>query len=144
VDSEVEIRRVKDSDTSVLAEMYCRLNIETFDWMPKNTFSISDFEEDTQGEEILVAVVEDKILGFVSLLVSENLIHQLYVDTSAQGMGLGKTLLDAVVQLTEQRPLFLNCREKNERAINFYKKYGFKTESQMDNNSDSYLRLVLD
>ena len=141
--NDIQIRALLDTDKSVLAEMYCRLNRETFSWMPADTFSISDFERDTHGEEILVAIAKDKILGFVSLLVSENLIHQLYVDTNAQGVGLGKTLLDSVTQLTDQRPLFLNCRVKNVRALNFYKRYGFKIESEIDNSIDSYFKLAL-
>jgi ribosomal protein S18 acetylase RimI-like enzyme len=140
---EIKIRDYKAQDKAVLAEMYCRLNTETFSWMPKGTFSNSDFDKDTKGEVILVAERSGELLGFVSALVSENFIHQLYVDTNAQGCGLGKILLDAGVQRLGGKKVYLDCRVKNESAFRFYKKYGFEVESEMEYNKDLYYKLIL-
>ena len=142
INNQLEIRNIKNSDKPILAEMYCRLNTETFHWMPQGSFTLSDFEKDTLDEKILVAALGEVILGFVSLKESENLIHQLYVDTNTQGQSIGKKLLNEIISIVKQRPLYLHCRVKNEHAFNFYKKYGFRLESEFNHNSDVYYKLV--
>lgn len=139
--SEILVRPFKDSDQSTLAEMYCRLNTETFTWMPARSFSIEDFNKDTMGEDILVASLNGRLLGFVSVLSAESLIHHLYVDSKTQGQGLGKLLLDSGIQFINKNPVYLNCRAKNERALNFYKKYGFKIDSKTEGPPDAYYSL---
>lgn len=141
--NETIIRSYKESDQTVLAEMYCRLNSETFTWMPQGTFNNEDFEKDTVGEEILVSVLDGQLLGFVSVKISENLIHHLYVDSITQGRGVGKVLLDAGVNLVKKVPVYLNCRVKNERALSFYKKYGFVIDSKIDGPPDDYYKMKL-
>ncbi|MBT4793109.1 MAG: GNAT family N-acetyltransferase [Halobacteriovoraceae bacterium] len=140
---EIVIRNLIEFDEIILAEMYCRLNTDTFIWMAPGTFSNEDFERDTSGEEILVAVLGDQLVGFVSVKHSESLIHHLYIDSKTQGKGIGKVLLDSGVELINKRPVFLNCRVKNERALNFYKKYGFEIDGKADDPPDDYYKMRL-
>ena len=69
-----------------------------------------------------------KIMKFMVLWVlMKNIIEGIFINSEAQSRGLGKSLLDFVKEKKER--LHLNVYQKNTRAINFYKKEGFKIES---------------
>lgn len=56
-------------------------------------------------------------------------IERIYVLNSYLGKGLGAFLMDAALEIAyKMNPVFiwLGVWEKNERAIHFYEKYGFK------------------
>jgi diamine N-acetyltransferase len=55
-------------------------------------------------------------------------LHRFYIDKSAQGSGLAKTLMDAVKTMAHEAQamhLWLCVWERNPRAIAFYTKVGF-------------------
>ena len=61
-------------------------------------------------------------------------MHKLYVNTDIQGKGLGKALLNAVIEeikLLHAGTLILNVKRDN-TAINFYKKLGFSVTREED------------
>ncbi len=75
-------------------------------------------------------------LGFVSFeincLPKKTKIHKLYMLPSCQGLGLGKLLVETVVDSAlkeNQQALFLNVNKYN-KALHFYKKLGFKVVSE--------------
>lgn len=82
---------------------------------------------------------EDKILGYLKLntktaqtdqvLDSSLEIERIYLAQEAQGKGLGKLLMDFSIAEAKRRNLlclWLGVWEKNEKAIAFYKSYGFE------------------
>eukprot|EP01113_Clastostelium_recurvatum_P008123 TRINITY_DN13809_c0_g1_i1.p1 TRINITY_DN13809_c0_g1~~TRINITY_DN13809_c0_g1_i1.p1 ORF type:complete len:164 (-),score=39.58 TRINITY_DN13809_c0_g1_i1:5-496(-) len=77
-------------------------------------------------------------MGFVSFSPGKEdglyRIHKLYVHQSVQGKGYGKLLVDAVAQRAKQ--LGATCLElnvnRNNPALNFYKKLGFKITLEED------------
>jgi diamine N-acetyltransferase len=57
-------------------------------------------------------------------------LRRLYVDTEAQGLGLGRRLMDAALDhpgLASADRIFLTVWEQNQRAIHLYESFGFKT-----------------
>lgn len=82
---------------------------------------------------------EDKILGYLKLntktaqtdqvLDSSLEIERIYLAQEAQGKGIGKLLMDFSIAEAKRRNLlclWLGVWEKNEKAIAFYKSYGFE------------------
>ena len=68
-------------------------------------------------------VLEDDgvIVGFIALVGDE--IGGLFLDPAAHGKGLGKAMVDHVVEL--KGPLHVEVFEKNEIGRRFYSRYGF-------------------
>lgn len=143
INDEVVCRKMKASDKQELAKMYCELNRETFFWMPENSFSEDDFDKDTFGEIVIVAVASNTLLGFISILEKDNLIHQLYISSKSQGLGIGKKLLNEIINMVSKRPIILHCRTRNMKALSFYKKNGFKIVEEIEKSNDTYFKLEL-
>ncbi|WP_042472559.1 GNAT family N-acetyltransferase [Bacillus ndiopicus] len=55
-------------------------------------------------------------------------VERIYIQNRYQGQGLGKSLMDKVIELAttqNKKSIWLGVWEKNEPAISFYKKIGF-------------------
>lgn len=133
----IEIKKFKNDYQMDLAELYLSSRRDTFNWMPKDHFKLADFIKDTEGENIFVALSGDKVVGFVSLWMSDNFIHHLYVDSNYHGQGIGKKILDfALKQIS--RPAGLKCVVKNEKAVGFYQSHGWTIRETGDDEMGSY------
>ena len=98
----------------------------------------------------------DKIGGSTDLFMIENnlkkcwLITTICVGKKYRKLGIGSLLIKKAIYLTTQLdnkqldykqldnkqlyPILLNVRESNSKAINFYKKHGFKQYESKDHN----------
>ncbi|HEY4151250.1 MAG TPA: GNAT family N-acetyltransferase [Chitinophagaceae bacterium] len=91
-----------------------------------------------QHHSFLVAELDEEPVGFASFSKIEDpgvyKLHKLYVRTDIQGKGLGKALVNAVLE--EIRPLragalHLNVNRHN-KAKSFYEKFGFRVIGEED------------
>ncbi len=91
-----------------------------------------------QHHSFLVAELDDEPVGFASFSKIEPpgvyKLHKLYVRTDIQGKGLGKALVNAVLE--EIRPLkagalHLNVNRHN-KAKEFYERFGFRVIREED------------
>lgn len=71
----------------------------------------------------IVAVDGARLLGFAAFAPETAHLHQLFVDRTAQGRGVGKHLLDAV-KLQFPRGFGLNTHVDNRGARRFYEREG--------------------
>ncbi len=92
--------------------------------MKAEAFQLEDFDRDMVGEHLLVAELDDKVVGFVSLDLPDNFIHCLFVHPDYSRKGVGTALVDASIQKMNP-PLRLKCVSKNDKALLFYKKKGW-------------------
>lgn len=83
------------------------------------------FKEGLFDYNVCVALVNDKVLGFVAY--SDDELAWLYVDPLYKSQGIGKCLAKYVVENTAKRPFCVEVLEKNEPAIHLYKSMGFET-----------------
>src|SRR5205823_5153095 len=101
-------------------------------------------------DTILVAVVEDRIIGYaqitdVTLAIpsareGDQQLNALYVQREFQGRGIGGRLMDASLYLTRVRTaanLYLDVWNENTRALGFYTRYGFEVIGACDVVVDS-------
>jgi ribosomal protein S18 acetylase RimI-like enzyme len=91
-----------------------------------NTYELHDFDRDTEGEKILIAVAGQVSVGFVSWWEPDNFIHCLYVLPDFHRFGIGKSLLLACLERIG-RPARLKCVRDNEPAMQFYQSLGWST-----------------
>ena len=91
--------------------------------------------------KIIVAVLDDNIVGTVTVLVEPKIIHDLskvahiedvVVDSNYRMHGIGRMLMDKSIEISKDfgcYKIILDCSTKNSE---FYKKFGFVIkESQM-------------
>ncbi|WP_243059124.1 GNAT family N-acetyltransferase [Nocardioides sp. SR21] len=69
----------------------------------------------------------DRVVGVSNLGTRDdrNVMWKLYIHPDQQGTGLGRALLDRVIEENGDQPLWLSYVEGNERAAGFYVAHGF-------------------
>lgn len=91
-----------------------------------SAFNKTYLETLTKGENsfIYVYLIEDKVCGYLMVLDSIDIYEILAIATVEEyrNKGFAQELLDKI----KTKDIFLEVRESNERAINFYKKNDFK------------------
>lgn len=137
----MEIRRARSEELGACADLYVRVLIDTFTWVPPDRHKRDDFLRAARDEEIYVAVEADRIIGVAGFFRPQNFLHSLYIQDRQRGVG--KALLDHVIRQADG-PLSLKVQAPNLRAQAFYRREGFLcTEHGRDPGSDvAWLRLV--
>jgi ribosomal protein S18 acetylase RimI-like enzyme len=140
--SDVKIFEKKQKDLVELRILFLEVRRKTFLWTDISTLALLDFDEETEGEYILVARADNKIVGFISVWLADNFIHHLYVDIDYHNLGIGTKLLNRVIEKTGF-PVGLKCIEKNKSAIEFYLKRGFTEKGKGLSEDEVYILLEL-
>lgn len=125
----IHIRKAILSDYNDLREIYHQVRTNEFSWVDNNGILLNDFDTSTEGEIIFVAVVENKIAGFISIWEEDKFIHNLFVSKFFRKYGLGKALLDKA-KLVFGTPLKLKCVKENQNSIQFYLANGWTIEKE--------------
>ena len=122
--SSITYRRRAPADDEQLRDLYLHCRSSTFTWIASERFAREDFDIDTEGEDIHVASIDQRIVAFISTWRPDCFIHHLYVDPSHQGSGIGKHLLDRAM-LSVNRPVYLKTPQYNLKAVEFYLHLGW-------------------
>lgn len=125
----IVVRRAREDELQICADLYERVGNATFTWRPKDWFKASDFLNFVTREEVYVAESRGAILGLLSFFRPSNFVHSLYIDPAAQGFGIGTALIEAATKLANG-PLSLKVDEPNEKARAFYESLGFAPEGE--------------
>ena len=142
---EIEIKTATKADAELIADLSRTTFYETF--AAQNTAADMEnfFKEQftrealmaevgAAGNIFLLAYTENKAVGYARLRENKNEddrieIARLYATTAMVGKGVGKVLMQACITLAQQKgkkTVWLGVWEKNERAISFYKAWGFE------------------
>ncbi|MCS0326672.1 GNAT family N-acetyltransferase [Vibrio diabolicus] len=132
----MEIIRFQSHHLNAVKKLYLESRLVTFTWLDTVEFDLSDFERDTEGESIWVAIESNKVVGFVSIWAPENFIHHLFVSPRNLRGGVGLKLLDLAKQ--KYPSLSLKCLSQNGNATEFYLSQGFIIAETVDNGAESY------
>jgi len=139
----MNIRALKQDELSIVHDIAHATWPETFkeilsqeqikymlDWM----YDLKHLENQfNQGHQFFVAEVEGKQIGFIGIEPNHpekgiTKIHKIYILPSMQGLGIGKKLIELVIDLSIQSnisALQLNVNRFN-NAVHFYKSQGFE------------------
>ncbi|QEE15567.1 GNAT family N-acetyltransferase [Promethearchaeum syntrophicum] len=125
------IQLIKDIDLDQMKEIwnqnYCFLSstgrIHT-------TETINDWFENrhTDFHEYYGYFIDSILVGFIIIRNPKKSlwIKFLAVKISSQSQGVGKALLDFIINNSENKQKFTECFIDNIKALNFFKRYGFK------------------
>jgi GNAT superfamily N-acetyltransferase len=138
----MKIVPIRKSDYDSLRKLFLKERQNTFHWLDPLEFKLNDFDRYTKGEVILVAILDDIPVGFISIWMKGNFIHHLYIDQNQQGNGIGTELLKAAIQKTKL-PLTLKCLENNTKAVEFYLKKGFFAVERGQSEHGGYILFEL-
>jgi ribosomal protein S18 acetylase RimI-like enzyme len=146
----MNIRYGNIDDAEMLSELGAKTFYETFakDNTPedmaahlKNSFTPEMQLADLSNPDHIFLVIEDESqpIGYAELILDSKEetisgtspleIRRIYASQEYIGKGVGKALMQAAIEEAKQRGcdcVWLGVWEKNPRAIEFYKKWGFK------------------
>lgn len=97
------------------------------------------FELSLQREDTLLGVyIEQRLSGYAMLqkIADEWHLHNIAVNPALQGQGIGRYLLEAIIQQAREQQLsviLLEVRESNASARRLYENSGFKTDGVRPN-----------
>ena len=111
-------------DLPALRQLFLESRRKTFVWQPESELALDDFDRATEGEFVLVATVDEAIVGFVACWLPENFVHSLFVAPDRLRQGIGTALLEAALAWLG-RPAWLKCDARNAAAIAFYRARGW-------------------
>lgn len=120
----MNIRPFREFDLKTLEKFYFNSRKLNFYWMDQGMFSLKDFLNDTKEEKIFVAIDNNTIIGFISILEDESLIHHLFVNNIHNSSNIKKSLLDFAKNLYS--PLKIKSYVKNFKDNDFLEEYGFE------------------
>lgn len=92
----------------------------------------SDIENKPDDIGSWVAEVEDKIVGFC-IAMKKGMIKSIYVKPEYQGKGIGAMMMRVAMRWIGDKEITIPVAVYNTKAIEFYKKFGFK-ETEVVNN----------
>ncbi len=122
VDIQIKIRQAKSGD---LEKIY-RIEAEAYrsPWSVEGLVS----EVASQNSRFFVAELDGKIVGYILIWIVLDELHLLKIATASEyrRRGIASSLIDYVInEFKRASVLYLEVREKNAIARNFYKKLGF-------------------
>lgn len=127
--SNILIQKAKIEEYDVLREIYLKTRQESFKWVEYDSLKLEDFDNNTEGELILTAKINNEIVGFVSIWEEDKFIHNLFTSTAFKRRGIGKALINEAVKAVGL-PLTLKCVKANTNALNFYLSQGWTIEGE--------------
>ena len=134
------IRNSKKEDIINIMDIWIRSNINAHNFINSNYF-YDNFEfvkESIQKSEVYVYEIKDNVVGFIGL--EEGFIQGIFVDEKYRSKGIVKKLITFCKGKHDRLSLNVYC--KNKRAIQFYKREGFKIYKKMlekENNEYEYV-----
>jgi len=145
----IVLRRAKEQDIESIQDLANRtwyiaygeiISLEQIEYMLEKMYNkgelLSQLEE---GHQFLIAEEDGIDLGFAGFSVLDSAtktykLHKLYVLPETHGRGIGKLLMNEVVNLAKRAggsALQLNVN-RNNKAADFYKKAGFIVKETID------------
>lgn len=110
------------------------LSREQLDYMMEMMYSVPSLQKQSgeKGNHFILATENDIPVGFAAYEFNYNKkpktkIHKIYILPNQQGKGIGKELIDFIINKAKERhqkTLILNVNKKN-IAIRFYERIGF-------------------
>lgn len=123
---ELTIRPARSSaEIAEAADLYERAGRAAFTWRPPDYFRAADFTRFALEEDVWLAYFGQLVAGLISLYREERFVHSLYVDPEAQGLGIGRTLVERV-RREVGGPMTLKVDGPNTAAIAFYERTGWR------------------
>lgn len=120
------IRAFKADDLNDVMDIWLNTNIKAHSFINEN-YWISNYElvrsQYIPNSTTYVHEDEGKVNGFLSIM-DESFIGAIFIDSEYQSRGIGRVLINYAKEKYDK--LSLAVYEENKRALEFYKREGFK------------------
>ena len=146
---ETIIEKPKIEDLKKVNKLAKQVHELHVNWRPDLFLSVDEvisrknFEEKIKAKEIFVAKIQDDILGYITINITEKdnpsmryrkqlQIEAICVDEKSRGKGIGTALLKFAKEFGKENnctDLYLTVNKENENAIKIYEEFGFKVKS---------------
>lgn len=126
------IKELEISKIDKVMKIWLEENMKTHDFVSPNYWKENyNFVKNILPESnVLIYEEEDEVKGFIGIM-DKSYIAGLFVSEEYQSEGIGSQLIE---RCKEYYPILkLDVYAKNLKAINFYKKHGFKIEEEKEN-----------
>ncbi|GAA0725060.1 N-acetyltransferase [Clostridium malenominatum] len=136
------IKKMEISKIDDVMKIWLEVNIKAHDFISESYWIENyDFVKEVLPQsEILVYEDDDKIKGFIGI-VDKSYIAGLFVSNKYQSSGIGSKLIE---KCKEQYLLLkLDVYAKNLKAVEFYKKHGFKIEIEKENDDTKEIEYTM-
>ncbi|MGP3592501.1 GNAT family N-acetyltransferase [Vagococcus sp. WN89Y] len=134
----MKIRPWQESDRPFLRTLYLSARKQNWTWLDGEAWRLEDFDAATLDEVIWIAEDEGHRLGFASVYVNDNFLHNLFVSPDFQGRGVGSALLKHV-QSRFTSTGALKCLLRNSAALAFYQHHGWYIEAKGEAPDGEYV-----
>lgn len=132
------IQKAQKEEYDDLRKIFLESRQENFSWVEYDSLKLEDFNSSTEGELILTAKISNVIAGFISIWEEDKFIHNLFVSSNFQRLGVGKALINEAVKVVGL-PLTLKCVKANENALKFYLSQGWTIVEEVREKEPYYL-----
>ncbi|MGJ0847765.1 N-acetyltransferase [Tissierella praeacuta] len=127
------IKEIDVSKIDSIMKIWLEANIIAHNFIPEDYWKSNyDFVKEVLPESTVLVYEEDEeTKGFIGIM-ENSYIAGLFVDPKYQSNGIGSRLIE---KCKENYPILkLDVYAKNLKAVQFYKKHGFKIEREREND----------
>ncbi|PWA05499.1 GNAT family N-acetyltransferase [Flavobacterium laiguense] len=139
---QIKLRSYQTQDTQPILDI---INYNILNTTALYDYNIRSYEQQkaileekiNKNFPVIVAVEENKVVGFGMYgefrfreAYKYTVEHSVYVDNGHQGKGIGKLLLQELIQLAKNQKLHTMIAvidAENQSSVDFHEKFGFKT-----------------
>ena len=137
------IRQLQNKDIDKIMEIWLESTIDAHKFISKEYWNENyNIVKDMYIPMSKTFIYEDNddIRGFISI-INNDFIGALFVEKNYQSQGIGKSLIDYAKNLYDN--LSLAVYKENEKALEFYKKMGFKIISENINEDTNCVEYIM-
>jgi L-amino acid N-acyltransferase YncA len=139
---QIKLRPYQTEDTQFILDI---INYNILNSTALYDYNIRNYEQQkaileekiNKNFPVIVAIEDDKVVGFGMYgefrfreAYKYTVEHSVYVDNEHQGKGIGKLLLQELIQLAKEQKLHAMIAvidAENQSSVEFHEKFGFKT-----------------
>lgn len=137
VENLIELQVVQDLAVKIWNDHYVSIiGQEQVDYMLGRFYHLDALAQQVASGDVFYLLFEGPLpLGFASIKKEADaswFLNKLYVETEEHRRGLGRFLLEALIQNHDIKLMRLQVNRQNHKAINFYFKRGFVIERVAD------------
>ncbi|HIG42804.1 MAG TPA: N-acetyltransferase [Gammaproteobacteria bacterium] len=130
------IRECRETDMEEVVAVYnqSRASVACF---TQGNVSRKDFKSLVKNEQVLLAVREQQVVGFVSIWAPEKFIHHLYINPDQQKKGAANALIKSCIE-RHGLPLSLKSLTANTNACRYYENNNWVAENTGEGSEGIY------
>ncbi|HHX69250.1 MAG: GNAT family N-acetyltransferase [Miniphocaeibacter sp.] len=137
----IVIREYKKEDLNTIMDIWLNSNLDAHNFIEeeywkKNFQYVKDI---LPKANIRVAILEDKIVGFIGIV--DSYIAGIFISREYRSLGIGKLLLKAAKENYSR--LSLDVYRKNKRAYEFYLNNGFIVKEEKNDKENKEIEYFM-